>query len=35
MNLSEIEKYLGNDAKDLLGYQCKGIPKDHTPHSRR
>ena len=33
MNIAEIEKYLGNDAKDLLGYQCKGISKDslHLP----
>jgi fructose-bisphosphate aldolase, class I len=33
MNIAEIEKYLGNDAKALLGYQCKGISKDslHLP----
>jgi class I fructose-bisphosphate aldolase len=33
MNLADIEKYLGKDAKDLLGYQCKGISKDtlHVP----
>ena len=33
MNLADIEKHLGKDAKDLLGYQCKGISKDslHIP----
>jgi fructose-bisphosphate aldolase, class I len=33
MNISEIEKHLGKDAKDLLGYQCKGISKNdlHIP----
>src|ERR1700677_1083829 len=35
MNLAEIEKYLGNDAKDLLNYKAKGISKDmlHLPSS--
>ena len=35
MNLSEIEKHLGAQAKDLLGYKCKGISKDmlHIPGS--
>src|SRR5271167_1317200 len=33
MNLADIEKYLGNDAKDLLNYKAKGISKDmlHIP----
>jgi len=33
MNLSELEKHLGKDAKDLLGYKAKGIPKEslHIP----
>jgi fructose-bisphosphate aldolase, class I len=33
MNISEIEKHLGSNAKDLLGYQCKGISKKdlHIP----
>ena len=33
MNLSEIEKLLGDQAKDLLNYQCKGLSKDllHIP----
>src|ERR1700689_1381900 len=33
MNISEIEKHLGSQAKDLLGYKCKGISKDslHIP----
>ncbi|HEY5037448.1 MAG TPA: class I fructose-bisphosphate aldolase, partial [bacterium] len=33
MNLADIEKHLGKDAKDLLGYKCKGISKDmlHLP----
>ncbi len=33
MNISDIEKHLGKDAKDLLGYQCKGISKNdlHIP----
>ena len=33
MNISELEKQLGKDAKDLLGYKCKGISKDtlHIP----
>src|ERR1039458_4735007 len=35
MNLSDLEKHLGKDAKDLLGYKCKGIAKDslHIPGS--
>ncbi len=35
MNISEIEKHLGGQAKDLLGYKCKGISKDslHIPGS--
>jgi class I fructose-bisphosphate aldolase len=35
MNISEIEKHLGGQAKDLLGYQCKGINKSsiHVPGS--
>jgi len=35
MNLADIEKHLGKDAKDLLGYKCKGIAKDslHIPGS--
>src|ERR1700677_4493101 len=33
MNIADIEKYLGNDAKDLLHYKAKGISKDmlHLP----
>jgi class I fructose-bisphosphate aldolase len=33
MNLSDIEKLLGADAKTLLGHTCKGIPKEtiHVP----
>ena len=33
MNISDIEKHLGSQAKDLLGYKCKGISKDslHIP----
>ena len=33
MNIADIEKYLGNDAKDLLNYKAKGISKDmlHLP----
>ncbi len=33
MNISDIEKHLGKNAKDLLGYQCKGISKNdlHIP----
>lgn len=33
MNISEIEKHLGAQAKDLLGYKAKGISKDslHIP----
>ena len=33
MNLSEIEKLLGADARKLLDYTCKGIPKEslHVP----
>jgi len=35
MNISEIEKHLGAQAKDLLGYKAKGIPKEnlHIPGS--
>ena len=35
MNLSDLEKHLGKDAKDLLGYKCKGIAKEslHIPGS--
>lgn len=28
MNLHEIEQLLGNDAKNLLDYRCKGIPQE-------
>ncbi len=33
MNISDIEKHLGGQAKDLLSYKCKGISKDmlHVP----
>jgi fructose-bisphosphate aldolase, class I len=33
MKISDIESYLGNDAKDLLSYKCKGIDKNllHQP----
>ncbi len=33
MSIEQIEKALGDDAKSVLGYQCKGIPKEmlHLP----
>ncbi len=33
MNISDIEKHLGGQAKDLLSYKCRGISKDmlHIP----